>query len=296
MTTFRTLSSPSGRAENALSRRRLLTRGGGLALGGILAGGALPGEALARAAQPEDPWTYIREMETTADLGQAPGQPASEVEPIEIGGRVWDAYLQTPVKEGQDFHYTCEFDSSWIVLKAHGHDLDLDEQIEIVGIDESVEPWHEETADGFVIWGGDIGEHFSGHYDENFLARARGSAVRKVFDAMDLSVTPVEDREGIEEALLAGEHVWFKSTVDFLVWVPALWITPDGDEYPVVLGNDHALVVMGFNNDDVIIRDPLGPTSTNTERPYQYRVTWERFLEVFASQGNDGIAVGPNRD
>ena len=283
-------------AGHPLSRRGVLTRGAGFALGGMLAGVALPRGMAARAAQPEDPWTYIRKMEPTPELGQEPGQPADEVGPIETGGRLWDAYIQTPIKEGQDFHYTCEFDSSWIVLKAHGHDLDLEEQLEIVGIDESIEPWHEETADGFIIWGGDIGEYYSGHYDENFLARARGSAMRKVFDEMDLTVTPVEDREGIEKALLAGEHVWFKSTVDFLVWVPAVWITPDGTEYPVVLGNDHALVVMGFNADHVVIRDPLGPTSTNTERPYQYRVTWERFLEVFAAQGNDGLAVGPKRD
>ncbi len=283
-------------AGRPLTRRRLLTRCGGLAAGGLLVGALPPSGLAARAAQPEDPWTYIRKMKADPELGQAPGQPADEVDPIETGGRLWDAYLQTPVKEGQDFHYTCEFDSSWIVLKAHGHDLDLDEQLEIVGVDNSIEPWHQETADGYVIWGGDIGEHYSGHYDENFLARARGSAVRKVFDAVELNVTPVVDRDGIEAALRAGEHVWFKSTVDFLIWIPATWITPGGDEYPVVLGNDHALVVMGFNADHVVIRDPLGPTSTNTERPYQYRVTWERFLEVFAAQGNDGLAVGPKRD
>src|SRR5215218_6524610 len=70
--------------------------------------------ASAWAAQPEDPWTYIRQMETTPDFGQAPGQPASDFDRIEVDGRRWDAFLRTPVKEGQDFHYTCEFDSAWI--------------------------------------------------------------------------------------------------------------------------------------------------------------------------------------
>jgi hypothetical protein len=285
------LHSSPGRGGASLSRRGLLARGGGLALGGLLAGATGT-----RAAQPQDPWTYIRRMDPTPELGQAPGQPASDFERIEIEDRRWDAYLQTPVKEGQDFHYTCEFDSSWIVLKAHGFDLDLDDQLDIVGVDETIEPYYTETSDGVLIWGGDIAEHYSGNYDTNFLARAKGSAMRKVFEEMDLSVTPVHDRHGIAKALRAGEHVWFKSTVDFLLWTPATWITPDGEEHPVVLSNDHALVVLGFNDEHVVIRDPLGPTTTNTERPYQYRVRWSRFLDVFAAQGNDGLAVGPARD
>jgi hypothetical protein len=60
-----------------------------------------------------------------------------------------------------------------------------------------------------------------------------------------------------------------------------------------VLTNDHALIVMGFDAEDVIIRDPLGPTTTNEIRPWQYRVSWERYLQVIAAQGNDAVAVGP---
>ncbi|MGN6031228.1 MAG: hypothetical protein ACTHQE_06145, partial [Thermomicrobiales bacterium] len=130
-------------------------------------------------------------------------------------------------------------------------------------------------------------------YTTNFLARARGNAMKKVFEGSGLTAKAVNDRTGIEGALAAGHPVFFKSTVDFLDWVPATWITPTNQQYPVVLGNDHALIVMGYNEQDVIIRDPLGPTSTNGTRPYQYRVTWDRFLQVFAAQGNDGIAVGP---
>jgi hypothetical protein len=85
----------------------------------------------------------------------------------------------------------------------------------------------------------------------------------------------------------------FKSTVDFLDWQPATWISPEGHQYQVVFSNDHALTVMAYNETEVVIRDPLGPTTTNTTRPYQYRVSWERFLEVFASQGNDGLAIMP---
>ena len=49
--------------------------------------------------------------------------------------------------------------------------------------------------------------------------------------------------------------------------------------------------MIAYNDEEVVIRDPLGPTSTNGNRPYQYRVRWERFLDVFAAQGNDGLAV-----
>lgn len=247
------------------------------------------------AAQRMDPFTFITAMEATTTVGQLVGQPASEVEPVTTSdGRTWDAYLQVPIKEGQDFHYTCEFDSAWIILDAFGYPMSLDQQLEIVGIDWSIEPWWEETPSALWIYGGDISEMYSGDYTSNILARARMSAVRKVFDAVDLQVTETPDRKSTEEALLLGQPILFKSTVDFLDWDPAIWIAPDGDEFPVVWTNDHALVVMGFNQSDVIIRDPLGPTTTNEIRPWQYRVSWERYLQVIAAQGNDAIAVGPS--
>jgi hypothetical protein len=244
-------------------------------------------------AQDRDPYQYIRRMDATTDIGQLPGQPADEIAPIEIDGVEWDAYIQLPIKKGQDFHFTCEFDSAWIILKAYGFDLNLEEQLAIVGHDLSIEPYYEETNGGVIVWGGDIEEKYSGHYDENVLARATGNAVRKVFEAVDLSVRITPERGMIEQALRRGNPVFFKSTVDFLDWRPATWIAPDGDEFPVVLTNDHALIVMGFNDDDVIIRDPLGPTTTNTTRPWQYRVSWDRYLDVIAAQGNDALSVGP---
>lgn len=272
-----------------LSRRGLFrfTAGAGLAFAGataLIRGGA---------AQRMDPYTYITAMEATTDLGQAVGQPARETGPITADSRTWDAYIQLPIKEGQDFDYTCEFDSSWIVLRAFGHDLTLDDQLGIVGHDLSIEPYSAEAASGFVIYGGDIAEMYSGDYRENLLARARTTAVRKVFDAVDLTVTETPDRATTETALLQGQPVFFKSTVDMLDWDPTTWVCPDGDEFPVVLTNDHALVVMGFNDEDVIIRDPLGPTTTNEIRPWQYRVSWDRYLDVIAAQGNDAIAIGP---
>ncbi len=244
-------------------------------------------------AQDRDPFQYITAMEATVDVGQAPGQAASDIEPVVHDGTTWDAYIQLPIKEGQDFHYTCEFDSAWIILKAYGHDMSLEEQMAHVGHDLSIEPYWEETPSAITVYGGDIAEMFSGDYVDNILARARTSAVRKAFDAVGLTVTETPDRASTEQALLRGEPVFFKSTVDFLSWRQATWICPDGDEYPVVLTNDHALIVMGFDERDVIIRDPLGPTTTNEIRPWQYRVSWERYLEVIAAQGNDAVAVGP---
>lgn len=60
-----------------------------------------------------------------------------------------------------------------------------------------------------------------------------------------------------------------------------------------MLGNDHAVVVIGFNQDVVVIRDVLGPTSSNWQRPYEYEVDWATFLEVWAAQDFDGLAVQP---
>ncbi|HVL23103.1 MAG TPA: C39 family peptidase [Thermomicrobiales bacterium] len=275
--------------QSAISRRRLV--GGAI---GAAAALALPRTATRiAAAQSMDPFTYIMEMTPTTDLGQRPGQPAAEVGPVDADGAVWDAYVQLPIKEGQDFHFTCEFDSAWILLNAYGHEVTLEQQLEAVGHDLSIEPWYEETANGVIVWGGDIQRFYSGDYEENFLARARSNAMRKVFESVGLGVSVADTRELIEAALLRGEPVFFKSTVDFLDWVPATWITPQGDTYPVVLGNDHALIVMGFNAENVIIRDPLGPTSTNDRRPWQYTVSWERYLQVLAAQGNDGIAIAP---
>lgn len=282
--TFR--STGSG---HPISRRGLLrlTTGAGLAV----ASGAM----LTRAgsAQRMDPYTFITAMEATTDLGQRVGQSAIETGPTTAGEQTWDAYIQLPIKEGQDFSYTCEFDSAWIILMAYGHDMTLDEQLGIVGHDLSIEPYWEETPTGTFIYGGDIAEMYSGSYTDNLLARARCSAVRKVFDAVNLGVTQTPDRASSERALLQGQPIFFKSTVDLLDWDPTTWITPDGDEFPVVLTNDHALVVMGFNDENVIVRDPLGPTSTNETRPWQYRVSWDRYLEVIAAQGNDAIAIGP---
>jgi len=272
-----------------LTRRRLLHGATGVGIA-ALALGSLGSQA---SAQDRDPYQYIRRMNATTDVGQLPGQWAEDTIPVEAGGAEWDAYIQLPIKEGQDFHFTCEFDSAWIILKAYGFDLDLEEQLEIVGHDLSIEPYYEETDEGVIVWGGDIEENYSGHYDENLLARATGNAVRKVFEAVDLSVRITPERGMIEEALRRGNPVFFKSTVDFLDWRAATWIAPDGDEFPVVLTNDHALVVMGFNDDEVIIRDPLGPTTTNTTRPWQYRVSWDRYLDVIAAQGNDAFSVGP---
>ena len=280
------------RSTRSLGSGMPLTRRGLIATS-FVAALATRSKATSASAQRMDPFTYITTMRTTVDIGQMPGQPASEVEPVSVSGRNWDAYIQVPVKEGQDFHYTCEFDSAWIVLRAYGHEMNLQEQLAIVGQDFSIEPYWEETPTKITVFGGDIAEMYSGDYENNILARARTSAVRKVFQAVDLAVTDTPNRPAIEAALLAGNPVFFKSTVDFLDWRAATWVCPDGDEFPVVLTNDHALVVMGFNESDVIIRDPLGPTTTNTERPWQYRVSWERFLTVIEAQGNDAIAIGP---
>jgi hypothetical protein len=211
--------------------------------------------------------------------------------PVAINGRSYTAYIPAALKEGQQYQYTCEFDAVWVILQSYGIDASVEEIITRTPLDETVEPWFEETAEGFVIHGGDIRSAFSGNYRENFLARSTGGAMLPVFESFGLEASPVSDRAGVEAALRRGALVWMKTTVDFKPWRPAIWITPDGGRVPTVLGNDHAVVAIGFNQDVVVIRDVLGPTSSNWQRPYEYEVDWATFLSSWGAQGYDGLAV-----
>lgn len=217
--------------------------------------------------------------------------PASQVTTTD--GRVYDAYVQPVPKLGQFYSYTCEFDAAWIILATFGEDHPFEDLLEIVGHDVSIEPWYEETPQGFVIYGGDITTAFSGDYTSNMLARASGTAFQPLFEHYDLTATPIGTQEELQASLDAGQLVWTKATVDFLPWADTTWITPDGEEVATVLGNDHAVVINGYNQDVVVISDPLGPTSTNWERPYEYEVPWQTFLGVWAAQKQDALAVGP---
>jgi hypothetical protein len=226
-------------------------------------------------------------------VGMRPAAVVAQDAIMTPDGRVYDAYVPAATKQGQFYQYSCEFDASWVVLQTFGYDVPFEEQIAIVGHDTSVEPYYEETAEGFVIYGGDVTSAFSGDYTQNMLARTTGAAMVPLFEHFELPTYQVDSREKIEEALGKGGLVWMKATVDFLPWAPTTWITPSGDELPTVLGNDHAVVVMGYNDLGVVIRDVLGPTNTNWERAYEYDVPWDTFLSVFEAQGSDGVAVLP---
>jgi hypothetical protein len=208
-------------------------------------------------------------------------------------GRAYDAYLPAATKEGQFYQYSCEFDASWAVLATYGFDVPFEEQLAIVGHDPGPEPYYVEGPEGFLIHGGDITTAFSGDYTGNLLARTTGEAMQKLFEEFGLPTAPVRTRETLEVALAGGALVWMKATVDFLPWAKTTWITPDGTELPTVLGNDHAVVVMGYNDAGPVIRDVLGPTDTNWNRQYEYDVPWETFLPVWEAQGFDALAVSP---
>lgn len=218
-----------------------------------------------------------------------------------MNGHTYDAYITAATKKKQYYHYTCEFDAAWVVLKTYGIDATLDDQITQVGLDKSVEPSYKEGKDVVEIYGGDIGKMYSGDYATNFLARSSGQAMRKLFEHYGLPTTPVHSRAGIETALRSGSLVWVKVTADFKPGRPSVWIKPDGTTfkaddgsvYRTVLGNDHAAVVMGYNKDAVVIRDVLGPTTTNWTRKYEYEVPWDKFLTIWGSQSYDGLAVAP---
>ena len=148
------------------------------------------------------------------------------------------AYIPAACKTGQFFHYTCEFDAAWAVLKTFGIDAGFEEQLGLVNVDERVEPYYQETTDGIFVYGGDIGKSWCGNYYDNFLARCTGPAIRPVFKHYGLFTGRIRSRRGIQMSLDAGRLVWIKGTVDFLDWTPAIWVTPEGLTYPVALGND----------------------------------------------------------
>lgn len=245
-------------------------------------------------------WSSLRRtaLVIAAALGLAamPLAAAPAVQVVTEDGRVYDAYVPAALKQGQFYNYTCEFDAAWSVLKTFGFDVPFEEQLAIVGHDQRIEPYYQETPSGFVIYGGDITADYSGDYTSNLLARATGAAMRPLFERYGLPTKPVHTRKGIETALDGGGLVWTKATVDFLPWQPVTWITPDGKEVPGVLGNDHAVVVMGYNDDVVVIRDLLGPTDTNWNRAYEYEVPWATFMAVWEAQAYDGLAVMPPGD
>lgn len=230
-------------------------------------------------------------------LGPIAAETAAQGEAVVVpAGGDYDAYVPAATKAGQYFYYTCEFDAAWVILKTFGHDVPFEEQLAIVGHDRSVEPTYREGADGFVIEGGDITRSFSGDYANNLLARTTGAAMTPLFEEFGLAVEPVHTREAIEAALDRGALVWTKATVDFLPWEPATWVTPDGEEIETVLGNDHAVVLIGYDEAAVVVRDVLGPTNTNWNRTDEYEVPWATFLDVWAAQERDGLAVAPVAD
>jgi hypothetical protein len=208
----------------------------------------------------------------------------------------YKVYIPTACKAGDFFYYSCEFDAAWAVLKTFGIDTGFYEMLDVVGHDTSIEPYYLETPNGFEIRGGDISQMFSGNYTNSMLARARGSAIRKLFKHYGMRVSTVRDRADIKGALTSGRLVWIKTTVEFLDWTPATWITPDGDKFAAVLTNDHAAVVIGYDEDVAVLSDTLGPTDTNWNRLHEYEVPWDRFMKCWGAQGFDGLAVGLNED
>lgn len=220
-------------------------------------------------------------------------EPSPTPAQVTVNGRVYDAYLPAATKDAQAYQYSCEFDAVWVILQTYGIDVTVDELIAVTPQDTSVEPYVEETPNGVIIHGGDITTAFSGDYTANYLARSTGAAMSQVFAHYGLEAMPVSDRAGIEAALRSGSLVWMKTTVDFKPWRAATWLMPDGRTHQTVLGNDHAVVVIGFNQDVVVIRDVLGPTSSNWQRPYEYEVNWSTFMAAWEAQSFDGLAVMP---
>jgi hypothetical protein len=217
--------------------------------------------------------------------------PTATAASIVKDGQSYKAYIDAASKQGQAYQYSCEFDAAWVVLATYGIDASVDDIIARTPMDQRIEPWYEEKDGAWLIHGGDIEQAYSGDYTKNFLARSTGAAMIPVFASYGIRATPVHSRPSVEAALDGGELVWIKTTVDFKKWRPALWIMPDGRVRHTVLGNDHAVVVMGYNERSVVIRDVLGPTSSNRQRPTEYEVPWPTFLAAWGAQTYDGLAL-----
>jgi uncharacterized protein YvpB len=205
------------------------------------------------------------------------------------------AYVPAACKTGPFYTYSCEFDASWSILKTFGIDTTMAEQLQLLPIDYRLEPYYVWDNNGAYIYGGDITSAFSGDYTSNFLCRTTGPVMRQVFQHYGMYTKVIKSQQRIKNHLNRGRLIWIKITVDFKDWTPATWITPEGEQIQVVLSNDHAMVVIGYNDDVVVIRDCLGPTDTNWQRPYEFEVPWDRFMACWGAQGNDGLSVGlPN--
>lgn len=224
-----------------------------------------------------------------------PAPPTATAAPIVRNGRSYTAYIEAASKESQAYQYSCEFDAAWVVLATYGINTSVDKIIAQMPIDKRIEPWYEQKDGLWLIHGGDIEQSYSGDYKKNFLARSTGTAMIPLFARYGVKATPVGSREAVQAALDRGELVWIKTTVDFKTWRPALWVMPDGRTRHTVLGNDHAVVVIGYNEQGVVIRDVLGPTSSNRQRPLEYDVPWPTFLAAWGAQAFDGLALARPR-
>lgn len=215
------------------------------------------------------------------------------MDPVTIDGRTYTAYTETVIKQGQWDLYTCEFDVAYMIMATFGVETTLDELVGYVGFDNPFEPYAEETPSGIIIHGGDISTAFCGDLSSNTYSKTRGSAITRAFEGFDFTVETVSSRKAVEAGLSAGKLMWMKTTVDFTEFVPTRWQTPDGTVFPTAYENDHCVAAIGYDDDTVIIRDSLGPTNTNWDRPWEYDVPWDLFLECWGSSGHDGLLISP---
>ena len=214
-------------------------------------------------------------------------------EPVIVNGRSYTAYVDSYLKQGQWDLYTCEFDVAHNIMMTFDVETTLDELISIVGFDNPFDPYVTDGPDGPIIYGGDIGRAFCGYLESNTYSKTSGGAMTRAFEAFGFAPDVATTRSDIERGLSAGKLLWMKTTVDFTDWIPTRWITPDGTSYPTVLDNDHCVGAIGYSDEAVVIHDALGPTNTNWERPYEYEVPWDLFMDCFRSSGHDGLLVGP---
>jgi hypothetical protein len=58
-----------------------------------------------------------------------PLPPTPTPGPVEVNGRLYDAYIPAANKEGQAYQYSCEFDAAWVIFQTYGLDVSVDDLI-----------------------------------------------------------------------------------------------------------------------------------------------------------------------
>ncbi|MDB5084531.1 MAG: hypothetical protein JWN30_1417 [Bacilli bacterium] len=179
--------------------------------------------------------------------------------------------------------YGCEVTSVSMLLDAAGHPVDKMELADQVPKDPTAEV---KADDGTILSWGDPDTGFVGDItgDNDGYGVNHGPIVKLVNQylpgkALDLTGSPFNK---ILDQVASGKPVVVWTTVDFTptdVWVS--WQGPNG---PVnITYNEHAALLVGFNDGEVFVNDPLDDTAAKAVDRESFMQSWEQLGEQAVS-------------